>query len=189
MVKKCLVYLVRLSPRSKRLSFCPQVTITISSDVSIFYSPIVLDRYGRSTTTPSRTVIETPTKPSNYRSPHRSPLDVLLFSSALGNNGTCNLRSPTNNNKESDDSTTPTAIKASLLSNSNTTNSTSGTNGSRKASKPLPGLPEGKVASEDDEEQQEENAAEGEITPPSLPSFSNLKLSEMRMSGMWFAQP
>lgn len=63
----------------------------------------------------------------------------------------------------------------------------------RKASKPLPGLPPGKLMRGDEEriagtEEGQVGGQGEEATPPSLPSFSNLKLSEMRMSGMWFAQ-
>lgn len=95
-----------------------------------------------------------------------------------------------------DSSATPTAIKASLLSNANTTPGLVNGNGrgsASKASKPLPGLPPGKIAEETDERDGVNGAGEdevegGDVVPPSLPSFSNLKLSEMRMSGMWFAQ-
>jgi len=147
-------------------------------------------------TTPSSHVVETPTKSSTYRSPHRSPLDALLFTSSFNNNNTTTRLSLSS--KESNDSATPTAIKASLiLSNANTGGSivASGIAGGgiRKASKPLPGLPPGKSSTTEGEEQEEGqgtiSAENEEITPPSLPSFSNLKLSEMRMSGMWFAQP
>jgi hypothetical protein len=70
----------------------------------------------------------------------------------------------------------------------------------RKASKPLPGLPAGKkdlnlgyVNGQNEEDltnngQSDIDLQEEEEEVPSLPSFSNLKLSEMRMSGMWFAQ-
>lgn len=167
------------------------------------------DKNGRSTTTPqNRNMIETPTKSSAYRSPNRSALDALLLSSRLGNSSdskeSASLLSHDNDN--SNDSATPTAIKASfLLSNANTSGSmgisnTGGGGSARKASKPLPGLPPGKSLSLEEEEEKNEQddmitehevingKVDDEFAPPSLPSFSNLKLSEMRMSGMWFAQ-